>query len=174
MIDNRLQNISSQRVSGFDFVSRYRQPTRAGQPNLLLNVAYLDLRERLIGISPLVPLSGTVFFPPKVRGLAGISWDRGEYTASVFLNYVGSSRVAESASALGVPAWSTVDSQISYNSGTSGPWGRIRVAMTAQNLLNRRPPGIDTALTGSSGINLDSTNTSAVGRMVLLHVSKAW
>ena len=174
LVDNRLQNISWQRVSGFDFVSRYRQLTRAGQLNLSLNVTYLDLRERVIGVGPPLSLSGTVFFPPRVRGLAGVSWDRGEYTASVFLNYVGTSRVADSTSSPRVPSWSTVDTQISYNSGTSGPWGRIRVAVTAQNLLNRRPPPINTALTGSTGLNFDSTNTSAVGRMLLLHVSKAW
>ena len=69
-----------------------------------------------------------------------------------------------------VSSWSTVDAQL----GCASPEGGIRVALSVQNLLDRRPPYVDAAATGLSGLSFDSINTSALGRFVSLRVTKTW
>lgn len=174
IIDDRYHNISEQHASGVDFRSGYSRDTDIGHLDGLLNVAYLNLRQRIISTSPLLPISGTLDNPPLYRARLGGTWGMGLYSASVFLNYVGPSHDLDSSPPQRLSPWITVDAQAGYTSARHGFWGTTDVKLAARNLFNRRPPLFDVQQQGPAVVNVDWTNTSAIGCFVTLQVTQSW
>jgi outer membrane receptor protein involved in Fe transport len=174
LVDDRYQNVSRQLASGVDFLSGYALETAWGNWNLALDIAYLNLRQQITADAPVVPLSGTVFYPPRYRGRAGIAWDRHGVALSTFLNYNGSTHDVDSTPPQAISSWTTINSQLAYTTQEQGMWGSIRIAIAVQNLFDRRPPFVDAAQAGPIPLHFDSTNASALGRFFTLQVSKSW
>ena len=179
VVDDRTQNFVRQKASGLDVVGKFGFDSALGQWDTSLNVAYLKLQQQITNETDLVPLSGTVYYPPRWRGRFGVSWNYEPFLASVFVNYTGGSR-EESVPGLppvpdqGIASWTTLDSQIGISLEGDGHWGRTRLTLSAQNLMNRWPPLIIGMPDGVAGVNYDSTNSSPIGRFLTLQLTQTW
>lgn len=174
IIDDRYQNISQQHASGVDFLSGYSRDTGIGHLGGSLNLAYLDLRQRVISTAPLLRLSGTLYNPPVYRGRLGFNWGMSTFSASVFLNEIGPSHDLGSSPQQRLSAWTTVDAQVGYISPWHGLWGTTNLTLGARNLFNRRPPRFEAQQGGAAMVNFDWTNTSAIGCFVTLQITQSW
>jgi outer membrane cobalamin receptor len=174
IIDDRYHNIAEQHASGVDFRSSYSRDTGIGNLGGSLNLAYLDLRQRVIGTSPLVEISGTLDNPPAYRGRLGLNWSQRPFSASIFLNEIGQSRDPDSNPQQKLSPWTTVDAQVGYTSLPHSQWGTTHLTLAAQNLFNRRPPLFNVQQQGAAIVNFDWTNTSAEGCFVTLQVTQSW
>jgi iron complex outermembrane recepter protein len=125
-----------------------------------------------------VPLSGTVFYPPVWRSRFGVSWSYSRYVGSLFVNYTGGSREASSPGQQpagveqSLASWTTLDGRVGVIFGGQG--GSTKLSVSALNLLDRDLPLLNSSQAGSVGINYDSTNASPVGRFVTLQLTQAW
>ena len=175
IIDDRYQNIARERALGADFGVRYTWKVAQGKLKTFLDGSYLDLRQQVTvtPASPKLDLSGTVFNPPLWRSRAGIDWTDHNSHAAVFVNYTGSSRNTDVAPSKPIASWMTVDASLSYQLPEGEGWfANTRFTLTAQNLLNRRPPFASVVQPGVPNPNFDSTNSSAVGCFVMLGITK--
>jgi iron complex outermembrane recepter protein len=180
VVDDRNQNFVRQNARGVDVLGKLGWDAASGKWDLSVNTAYLKLRQQITYGTAMVPLSGKAYYPPRWRGRFGASWSCEPYLASVFVNYTGGSRATSvpgltPATAQGIASWTTLDGQIGMSFEGDRHWGRTQLTLSAQNLLNRRPPLIrGVMLPGVAGVNYDSTNSSPVGRFVTLQLTQAW
>jgi iron complex outermembrane receptor protein len=174
LIDDRDQNIAQQRASGVDLLSRYLLEAPIGRLRGSLNLAYLQLQQRATPESAVSQLSGTVFNPPTLRSRAGVTWDSGGYSGSLFVNYTGPSLNSVSLPEQRVASWTTLDGQIGYVFGGMGLRGNTQLALTVQNLLDRRPPFVNASELGSVSLGFDPTNASAMGRFLTFQATMHW
>lgn len=174
IIDNRLINASSQRIRGVDLLGSYVHRIKNGELTASLNATYLDLSQRITTLSPSQQLSGTVFYPSKYRARGSVGWSTERVSLTGILNYVGPSTYRGAAADVQVGAWATVDGQIAFKLGRSGLLERTRFLISAQNLLNSRPPRVPAEATLLPGLNYDSTNSSALGRFISAQVIVGW
>ncbi len=104
------------------------------------------------------------------------SWSNGGLGSSLIINYWGRYENPFLQPQQSVSSWMTVDLQTRYRIGdqTSMVWLKdISVALTVQNLFDRRPPAV-TYPTGSVQYGFDPANATAVGRFVSLQLTKGW
>jgi outer membrane receptor protein involved in Fe transport len=174
VVDNRYLNASRQNVSGLDALARYQRATLFGHFDWSLNVAYLDLRQHLTPTSPEQTLSGTIYNPPKFHGRAGVSWERRGWSASAFVNHIGTSMDPAASPRQPIASWTTLDGSMSYAFQSEGPLQDTRVALSAQNIADRRPPFVEANQSSLPGIHFDATNASAIGRFMTLELTKKW
>jgi outer membrane receptor protein involved in Fe transport len=145
----------------------------AGRIQASLNGTILNLKEQLFATSPEMTISGLVFNPPKERLRGGVTWSRGILSCSGFVNYTGPSESTFPSSR--IASWTTVDALISLRMPETGALSGLRVNLAGQNLTDREPPFVGSAITDSvPGLHYDSTNASAVGRYVSLQLLKAF
>jgi outer membrane receptor protein involved in Fe transport len=173
-VDNRYNNVSREKATGFDLTSRYNRKTGFGNFNLCLDVTRLDLRERVTSMTPFVPLTGKVFYPSRYRSRSSVTWATEDFNASMFLNYVGPLRDADSIPPTRVSSYTTWDSRVGYTSQAHGSWRGLSVALFAQNVLDTHPPHVDASQSQLAGLNYDSTNASALGRLISLQITTSW
>jgi iron complex outermembrane receptor protein len=119
-------------------------------------------------------LSGTVFNPPSLRSRAGVTLDSGRHSGSLFVNYTGASRNTASLPEQRVASWTALDGQIRYVFGETGFRSNTELALTVQNLMDRRPPFVNASELGSVSVGFDPTNASAVGRFLTCQVTMRW
>lgn len=176
LIDDRYQNITREKASGVDLVGKYGCDTRLGKWEASLNGAYLDLKQQIVNDTALVPVSGTVFYPPEWRGRLGVSWSRGRYLGSLFVNQTSGSREVSSpgqpaGSQQPIASWTTLDGRVGMIFPGGSHWGSTTLSLSALNMLDRHPPLFNLSRSGGVGINYDSTNTSPVGRFLTLQLT---
>jgi outer membrane receptor protein involved in Fe transport len=171
IIDDRNQNITRQRASGFDLLSQYSLESPIGRLAATADLTFLRLRQQVTTASPLVPLSGNVFYPPSWRGRAGVSWDRARFHGALFANYTDHTRNPASAGQPHVASWTTFDGQIRYSTGASL---NTNVSLSVRNLLDRHPPLVSPGVVGLGSVGFDSTNASATGRFLATEVAVRW
>lgn len=179
VVDDRNQNFVRQKASGIDVLGRFGYDSALGQWDTSLNLAYLKLRQQITNETDMLALSGTVYYPPRWRGRFGVSWSYQPFLASLFVNYTGGSMEVSvpgqpPVPAQGIASWTTLDSQIGMSFEGNGHRGKTKVTLSAQNVLNRRPPLISGMPDGVAAVNYDSTNTSPVGRFLTLQFTQAW
>jgi outer membrane receptor protein involved in Fe transport len=171
LIDDLNQNITRQRASGVDLVAAQGGDTSLGRFDGFLSLAYLNLRQQVTPASPIVPLSGTIFYPPTWRSRLALNWKEGGYRGAVFVNYVGPSRNTTTPAQDPIASWTSLDASMGYILAGSGHRANTRLTLSAQNVLDHRPPFASIHLSGAPNINFDSTNGSAIGRFVTLQVT---
>ena len=173
VIDDRNQNISRQNASGVDLLTKYSRGTATGLWDFSLNVAYLELQQKITNTSVSDRLNGITFYPPTWRGRFGVSWTYSRYLTSVFVNYIGGSREVSQPDP--IASWTTLDGQIGMILDGAGDAHRnkVRLTLSAQNMFDRHPPLIPLSQ-GLPDINYDSTNSSPVGRFLTLQLTRVW
>jgi len=170
----RYVNASHQRIRGLDLGGSYRLDAGEGRWTLRGAVTWLDSAQQVAGSQETHALSGTLHHPAKVTARLGAVWNRGGFTASAFGNYVGG--VTNTLDGREGGSFTTMDANVRYATGIGqGPWAGVEVALSAHNLFNREPPLY--APPPSAAVYrapYDSTNHSAIGRNLVLSVSKQW
>lgn len=174
IVDNRSRNIARQTIQGVDVSLRYKLGTaRAGAFTFLGNVTYLDSKQRLIADEVAQDIAGVIFYPPHVRGRAGLLWDKGPISLSAYVNYVGGVRDERATVATRVSGMTTLDMSAVYKvDAGAGVLRDMEILVSIQNISNVKPDLIRTS--ASYFPPYDSTNYSPVGRFVSLTISKSW
>lgn len=127
--------------------------------------------------------------PVPLRFRAGLDWAGHGFSARGTMNYVDgyecaagcyvpSASGAPVLSAVPVPidAWATIDLQLGYTFGGTGPLGGLALALSINNAFDNDPPFIDTGriVTGNAPESYDGANASILGRTVALTVSRSF
>jgi iron complex outermembrane receptor protein len=165
-------NAARQQVRGVDLSGSHWRDLGPGRLTLRGSVSWLDSAQQTTVSQGFTDLSGTLFNPSRIHGRAGLVWDQGGLTASAFATYVGS--VTDTTDREKTASFTTLDAVLRYSSDArGGAWSGVEVALSVQNLLDRKPP----LYTPASPVLVppyDSTNYSAIGRFASVWLSKHW
>jgi iron complex outermembrane recepter protein len=173
-VDDRPWNLSRQDIDGADILLDEKLSSAVGDFTFSLNGSYLDLRQNVTPIAPQVTLSGTAFNPPKFRARGAVTWTRGPWSLSGYVNHLDDSTNANAAGNPPVSSWTTIDAQIAYNSSSStGLLTGVRTSLSVLNALDRDPPYLRFD-TFRKGFNYDTLNATPLNRYVSLRVTKSW
>lgn len=171
VVDGRYVNTLWQKIRGLDLTGSYRFDLGAGRMTLRGGASWLDSSQQTMGAAGPLELAGTLYNPPRVRGRAGTVWTREGLSASVFANYAAG--VLNTRDGRKGASFTTVDMVLRYRTAHDGaPWSGLDMAVSFDNLLDRAPPlyAVDRAYVPP----YDSTNYSAIGRLVSVSIGKHW
>ena len=165
-------NVAGQRIRGLDLSASYRLDLGPGRLVLQGSASLLHSSQQSVPGAEIYDLSGVLFGPPKLKSRLGAVWTNGGLSVSGFANYIdGVIGPAAEGGKEKSGSFTTFDTTVRYDTGPGrGAWSDLEFGLSAQNLLNRAPPGYPPA--SSSFAPYDSTNYSAIGRFVSLSVVK--
>jgi iron complex outermembrane receptor protein len=173
IVDDRYLNVSSQRLHGIDFaLSDDIHLAGAGRISLSGSATYLKSNQRLLPTVSSVSLAGTIYNPPHWRARVGGTWHDDKTSASLFVNYTGSVTDNTTLPLERVASMTTVDLAARRNLPGRGVLSGLTIAISALNLLNAKPAVIRE--TDPTQPPYDSTNYSAVGRLISISLTKKW
>ncbi|MEX2126100.1 MAG: TonB-dependent receptor [Woeseia sp.] len=174
IVDYRRQNFSKWEVSGLDLQLVYSFDSNAGRFDLGLNGSYLfKVNQALLVTLPSLDLVSTVRNPVDFRARGSLSWTKGHWGMSGFLNYTDSYIDDESDPARSIDSWKTVDFQLTYDTEQRDPsrWlDGLQFALSIRNLFDEDPPFVNR----SGGLGFDPANSSAFGQAISLQAVKTW
>jgi iron complex outermembrane recepter protein len=162
-------NASVQHAHGVDLTTRYHLQAWGGRLGLSANVGWIESNKKLTTLAPESATSGVAFFPPKVRGRVAASWSRDRLTVSSTVNYTDGVKNVWVTPTEDVASMTTVDVVVDYQWASSF-LGDIGLNLTSSNLFNIRPPYLQP--NAPYYVSFDSTNYSALGRVVSATVTK--
>lgn len=172
VVDARSQNTAYQTIEGVDLSARYAFDLAGdGKVDLNIGSSYIDSDRRLLAGQPTTPAAGAIFFPPHWRGRGGATYEKGNVTFSGFVNYIGGVTDNRRLPERQIGSFITAD-LVAKASGTEGIFRDADFTLTVINLFNEKPETIRT----SSLIDppYDSTNYSALGRVISATITKRW
>lgn len=178
--DNRVQNIASSKVSGFDLGFDYTRETVGGDFNLGGQMTFLFESS----ITPVVgaPIIDELNRPAqpidfKLRSYAGFT--RGGFAGQLSLNYIDSYSDPFQALEVDIESWTTVDLNLSYIFTSENNFGILNntiVSLTVQNLFDQDPPFLGLSNVTNIGLNepvgFDPVNANPLGRFITFGVRK--
>lgn len=171
IVDGRYINASRQKVKGVDLTGSYRFDLGAGCLVIRGSATWLHSTQATIPTQRPYQLAGTLYYPAKTTGRLGATWTRGGFTVSAFGNY--KSGVTNTTDGKQGASFTTFDGTLSYHTReTARPFSGMTFEVSVQNLLDRAPPLY--AVSAFNETPYDSTNYSAVGRLVSISVAKRW
>ena len=179
IVDSRLTNVSSMRVSGVDVSFRYTWSSLLGNWGLQMNgTRLLRNSEQFIEGVQSTEQMNNVWLPVDLKVRGSLSLSRGPLTTAAFINYTDDYRdkrtspLAGSSQREHVSSWTTVDLTLQYEIGQliGGAPERTAVSLSGVNVFDRDPPFIGSLL----GIHYDGVNASALGRFIALQLTVAW
>lgn len=174
IVDNSLQNAASQTLQGVDASADYRLTFARGD-QLLFNAAasYLESDQKLSAGQPTIQRAGTIFDPPHWRARGSATWERGNFTITPSVSYIGGTRDDRYEPYVRVRSYTSVDAVAQVRtSEAAGALSGIEVTLSVLNIFNEMPARIRT--TSSAAPTYDATNYPVIGRSVSLGLSKAW
>jgi outer membrane receptor protein involved in Fe transport len=171
IVDSRLDNVASQTARGADLNVAYRFDAVSSNTFLFMNGTYLDLTQRNTPQSPSQTLSGLAFYPPRFRARAGVTWRPALWALTGTVNYLAHETNTQVTPSEHVGSWTTVDASARYAPALHGVLSGLQLNLAVLNAFNRDPPYV---LTTIQGLNYDSSNSSPLGRLITLQVSKQW
>jgi outer membrane receptor protein involved in Fe transport len=174
IFDDRLQNIAKQHVEGIDIAAQYEMQLGPKQSLSLTGAAsYLRGDRQLSANQPVTTVVGRIFNPPHWRARAGFNWRLSSLSWSGFLNHSDGTDDTVILPAQRVGSFTTVDTTVKLAAGSAhGILHGVELLVSATNLFDQHPPKI--RVSDATGIPFDSTNASALGRIVSLTVAKTW
>ena len=174
IIDSRIQNFSRTAVSGIDLVGSYSAESTAGLWTFELNGNYLiNFENSFQPGAEFVDQVSTVNNPVDLRARAKVSWQRGGWGSTAFINYTDGYRDTLSTPERSVSSWTTVDLQVRYSTAgrTTSDWlDNTVVSLSLSNLFDEDPPFVN----NPAGIAYDPNNASPLGRFISLEIRKDW
>lgn len=158
-------------VGGVDLAAGYGFDVGQGRLSVRGSARWLDSEQQTNAQISMFDLSGTLFNPARRKARFGAVWSSGGLSGSGFFNHTGG--VTNTLDGIDSGSFTTLDATLRYaTSEHAGLWRGMEFALLAQNLLNREPPGYNTASILS--VHFDSTNYSPIGRFASLLISKHW
>jgi outer membrane receptor protein involved in Fe transport len=173
LVDDRYRNAANQTIHGIDLTGRYRFPLGPGDHLTLAGSAsHLDSKQLLASGLDVTALAGTLYHPPHWRARGGATWESKTVTLTGYVNYLGpvlDNRLAAAPTL--IRGMTSFDLTATWRAPVSSPTlGGVDLILSILNLTNVRPAVI--AQTSAANPPYDTTNYSAVGRVVSLTVSK--
>lgn len=156
------QNLSSGEYEGYDMNARWVLPkSRYGDFRMELSGTYIGESSFVNSTGIYVDTDGE-YSQPLLRGSATLAWTKGDWAASLFVNYIGAYNDAFVASK--IDDQYIVNPQVSYKG-----WYDSTITVGVRNILNSKPP-LDI-----SDSKLVNENTNWVEPLfVYVRVSKDW
>lgn len=173
IVDDRKQNIESQRISGTDASVDYIVPVSRVQFDAFLNASYLHIVQTASAGATEQVVTNDAYNPPHLRSRGGVTATIGGLSVTAIANYVSSSTNIYYPGNLRVASWTTLDGQLAYTCGFRPALRELRVTASVQNLLDRSPPYVVYNYS-TTGVNYDPTNASPIGRFITLGASLSW
>ncbi|WP_158544942.1 TonB-dependent receptor plug domain-containing protein [Dyella monticola] len=170
VIDDRYLNAQSQHVRGLDFDADYSLQELDASWNFNIKGSFITKGDRqLIGVPATEDTVGVVSFPPKFKGQLAARWSRSDFSVSSIVNYLrGIRNTLLTPSPMG-SSMTTVDLVFDYAASPNVLDG-FGFNLSLTNVFNRRPPFL--APIEPYYVNYDSTNYSALGRVVSFSITK--
>lgn len=173
IVDMTNRNVTREHASGVDLVAGYRIDLGASRSlDMSIDASYLTSRRKIIPSVPDIQLAGTLFNPPRFRGRAGATWSTSDLTLAGFVNYAGGVDDRRSGTTASVHGQTTIDLSARFALPKSGPLRGTELSLSIRNLFDAMPAAIATNLVYATPY--DSTNYSAIGRVIGLQVSRRW
>lgn len=170
IVENQYANAASDKVRGVDLTARYTTQVSEGLLSLNASANWITNGARqLTDLSPEVPIAGVIYFPPKFKVRFGASWSRDGFTFSSNVNHIGGVKDTNVTPSPQGDSITTLDLVADYQMDT-GPLGSIGFNLAVTNLFDQHPPFLQPL--NASFPNYDSTNYSALGRVVSAMVTK--
>lgn len=170
-----VQNLARTLVTGFDFEIAYRYDSDIGTVSLGIDGTYLyDFQQQGADTTPLVAQVDTLYNPVdlKLRGRVAYAYDG--FAANVFVNYTDDYRVDNTAGAMRIDSWTTVDLSLSYDTQEKLEnlfLDNTVLRISVLNLFDDDPPSAPSNPTfGIFGF--DPTNASPLGRFIAFELTK--
>lgn len=170
IIDGRLRNLGAIRVQGIDLSIKRLLFTSWGNFTPGIEGGYVLHHERAVSKrAASQDIVDTVGNAVALRLRGGLSWERNEWSANLFVNYVGDYTDDVSQPKRSVGSWTTVDFRMAYQTPARAEWlGNVELSLDATNALDAHPPFVN------SIFGYDHVNASPIGRMISARVTKWW
>jgi outer membrane receptor protein involved in Fe transport len=175
IVDIRLANLASTKVSGLDLDLRQSLESGIGQFNLGLNGSYVfHFDQAVSATAPSLDILNTFANPLKLRFRATAGWsqyheeDKG-LGANVAVNFTNGYDNPGSTLLPRIDSLTTVDFQLRYGiPRTAGLLSGVGISLNAVNVFNQSPPFADYMY------GYDVGNFQGLGRVLSLSVDKKW
>lgn len=177
VLDDRVTNSSYTATSGLDLTFHYAFKLGANALAADAGVTRIfKFDNQLTAASPVIDELNTPYQALRWRGRGGLSWSRGGWNGSLFVNYAGHYVDNRAAIARPVAAYATVDANLAYAFGSLAPrfLHGARLSLYAENLFDADPPHLAAAAGSPTGLGYDPVNASARGRFVAVQLRKSW
>jgi outer membrane receptor protein involved in Fe transport len=164
IVDNLFTNTASDKLSGIDVAASHKVGLFDGDLVLRASGSWIiNSKRRVTPLSPETLTAGQIYTPARFRGLAGLSWSSDGLILSSNVNHISGVLDTNQTPNVRTGAMTTADFVLDYSFEASG-WGNLGFSISVMNLFNAKPPLI------ASGqpvyVNYDSTNYSALGRVI--------
>lgn len=176
LFDYRRRNIGVLKQNGFDVSVAYAFSTPAGAFNLGLDVAYIDeLVKRVTAQSAEFDVLDTYANPTHLRARLGIGYRRGGWSINTFVHRKNAYTDDRLAPNTPIDAYMTVDLNVAYRFAEGASvLANSSIAFTALNLFDEDPPSTRMRGPGFYDLGFDTTNASALGRLLTIDLTKRW
>ena len=175
VFDNRLNNVATERVQGFDLGIETGFDSGFGDLTFGLNGTYTRRHDRrLTTEGSLLELVNEVGKPVDFRFRANAGWQRGLYGVFAYANYVDHYRNPFTTPVSAMGSWATFDLSFRLD-GTGvvkgGALDGFAATISVRNIFDKRAPEFPN---NDFGVGYDTANASAEGRYVSVHLLKKW
>ena len=169
--DLRRQNFADETIQGIDYNVEYRLRNSIGQWNFgIAGTRMLKFDQNVPGVAETIELLNTNYsVRDKVRLQAGLV--RGDFSAALFANHVGSYRNTGVTPVQRVSSFNTVDGHFAWKFPDGGVLGNTTLAIDVTNLFDRNPPVF---YTGGSILGFDGNTANPLGRVISASLTKRW
>lgn len=173
IVDFRLANLSSTKVSGLDLDVQQAIDSGIGRFDLGLNGSYVfHFDQAVTDSSPRLDVVNTFGNPLKLRFRATAAWNQHEdfgLGANLAVNFTNAYGNPGSTLLPRIDSLTTVDLQLHYSTPPDvGVWSGMEFSLNAVNVFNQSPPFTDTQY------GYDQANVQPLGRVLSLSVRKRW
>ena len=175
VIDFRLANLSSTKVTGVDLNVRQTLESPVGSFDMSLNSSYMfHFNQAATGSSPPLDILNTAGNPLKLRFRATAGWNQhgsqsGSLGANLAVNHTSGYENPGSKVQSRISSSTTLDLQLRYGMPEeAGIWSGLELSLNAVNVFNQSAPFVDTAA------GYDQANFQALGRVLSLSAVKRW
>lgn len=178
IVDGRVNNTAVTRTNGLDINFSYS--ISLGHSRFLLgaNANYIfSFDDQLRPTSPVINALDTPYRPLNLRLRGQLGWNRGGWSANLFINHADDYRDTRGGRSLPISSFTTLDAAIAYDTGENGSPRLLRstrIALAADNLFNAAPPHLLPDPGSAAGLGYDPVNASGRGRFLSIQVRKIW
>jgi len=164
-------NVARQRIRGIDLSASYRFDLADGRMTVRGAMSWLDSTQQNSASQTPFDVAGTMFNPAKLNARLGAVWSCGGLVASSFVNHVAG--VTDLRFGSKASSFTTVDANVRFaTQAGAGALSGLEFGLSVQNLLDRSPPFYIPPTIDRPPY--DSTNYSAIGRLLSASVTKHW
>ncbi len=171
IVNDGYKNAAREEYQGVDLSAAYRTVAFGGTLDLIASSSWLQGNEQIGADAPAVDTVGLVFNPPHWRGRTGFVWRRDGFDVATYVNYIGGVRNVQQTPYINGTSETTTDLAFGYKFGAkAGLLNDSHIMFSITNLLDQAPPHLNPSVVYAQPY--ESTNYSAIGRLMSLTVSK--